>query len=249
MVSNRYLAVALLPLLFAVLQTPEKPEEKKPPAPLKLAPRAYFVAHCQRCHGVDGTNYAPQFAKDKPLDKLKFDIERMARGPGGLPLKPEDVEVQIAYHQLISAAKPFLSWTAQEGLTLSGEFTEGAKLTANLGELKIDEDESTWTLKLPMESDFKKLKLTATLEKEKTDLVPSESSFAKLPKKESEPLAPPGRGAGVTAANFKSPDRPSLCDSQRSLTELCVYPDESPTSLKVRLWAEAEGERVTITKT
>src|SRR5437868_4756765 len=132
------LALAVITLAFAVLQTPEKPEEKKPPAPLKLAPRAYFVAHCQRCHGVDGTNYAPQFAKDKPLEKLRFDIERMARGPGGLVLRPEDVEVQLAYHQLISAAKPFISWTGKDGLTLSGESTEGAKLSATVGELKVD---------------------------------------------------------------------------------------------------------------
>ncbi len=185
----KLLTVALLPLAFAVLQTPEKPEEKKPPAPLKVAPRAYFVSHCQRCHGVDGTNYTPQFAKDKPLDKLKFDIERMARGPGGLELKPEDIEVQVAYHQLISAAKPFLSWTGRDGLTLSGEFTDGAKVTANIGELKVDEDESTWTLKLPSEADFAKVKLTATLEKEKTELVLAESSFAKLPKPKDPKLA------------------------------------------------------------
>lgn len=177
----KLIAFVLVPLVLAVVQTPEKPVEKKPTEPLKVAPRAYFVAHCQRCHGVDGVNYTPQFAKDKPLDKLKFDIERMARGPGGLALKAEDIEVQVAYHQLISAGKPFVSWTGREGLVLSGELTEGAKLSANLGELKVDEDESTWTLKLPSAGDLAKVKLTATLEKEKTEFVPSESAFAKLP--------------------------------------------------------------------
>ena len=71
------LALALLPFLLAAAQVPTpSTETKKPTAPLKLAPRAYFAAHCQRCHGVDGTNVSPGFAKE-PLEKLGADIERV----------------------------------------------------------------------------------------------------------------------------------------------------------------------------
>ena len=170
--------VALLPLLAAAAQQPAS--EKKPPAPLKLAPRAYFVAHCQRCHGVDGVNFVPGFAQEPP-DKLRADIVRMADGPGGAPLKPEDVEAQVAYHQLISQERPFVSWTSREGRLLKGEVSEGAKLTSNLGEPKVDED-SNWTLALPPEADLSKLKLTAAFGKRETELVPAESAFAKPPK-------------------------------------------------------------------
>ncbi len=167
------LALAALPILFAFIQAPDA---KKPSAPLKNPPRAYFAAHCQRCHGVDGGNFIPGFA-DEPDAKLRADIVRMAEGPGGAPLKPEDVDVQVAYHRLISAEKPFVSWTARDGLTLKGEMTDGAKLSASVGELKADD--SNWTLVLPSDADFKPLKLTATVGKKTTELVPSETPFAK----------------------------------------------------------------------
>lgn len=170
------LILAFVPFLLAA-QVPA-PEAKKPTEPLKLAPRGYFAAHCQRCHGVDGTNFAPGFAKE-PLEKLRADIVRMAEGPGGAPLKPEDVEVQLGYHQLISAEKPFVSWTGREGLVLKGEMTEGAKLVASVGTLKIGADEDAWTLTLPVGTDLPKLKLTATLDKQETVFVPSESAYAK----------------------------------------------------------------------
>jgi mono/diheme cytochrome c family protein len=167
-------AFAVLPFLFAFSQEPEK----KPPAPLKVAPRAYFTAHCQRCHGIDGSNFVPGFAKDKPLETLRADIVRMAEGPGGAPLKPEDVEVQVAYHQLISAERPFVSWTSREGRVLKGEVADGAKLTANVGTVVVDDD-FVWTLTLPSEADFAKLELKATMGKKETALVPSETAFAK----------------------------------------------------------------------
>ncbi|GEM_PF-2495749 len=176
---------AVLPLI-AIAQTPApQGADEKPSAPLKVAPRAYFTAHCQRCHGVDGINFVPGFAKEPP-DKLKADIVRMADGPGGAPLKPEDVEVQIAYHRLISAQKPFVAWTEREGLTLKGEVAEGADLKASVGKLTVDDD-GVWTLVLPSEADLKTLRLTATLDKATTEFVPSESPFAKL-KEEKAPV-------------------------------------------------------------
>lgn len=181
MAQSGWFLLAMVPFALAAVQEPEK----KPPAPLKVAPRAYFTAHCQRCHGVDGSNFVPGFAKDKPLETLRADIVRMAEGPGGAPLKPEDVEVQVAYHQLISAEKPFVSWTSREGLVLKGEVADGATLTANVGAVTVDDDYA-WTLTLPSEAEFAKLKLTATIGKKETVLAPSETAFAKpdKPKKE-----------------------------------------------------------------
>lgn len=178
------LLVALAPILAAAVQGPA---EKKPTEPLKVAPREYFARHCQRCHGVDGSNFVPGFA-DEPEEKLRADIVRMADGPGGAPLEPEDVEVQIAYHRLFSDERPFASWTAREGLTLTGELSEGAKLAANVGEAKIDKD-GGWSLALPSEADFARLRLTATLGKRAAELIPSESPIAKPPK--AEPEKPP----------------------------------------------------------
>ncbi len=171
-----WIALALAPLLIAAVQEPAK----KPSEPLKSPPRAYFTAHCQRCHGVDGDHFIPGFA-DEPETKLRADIVRMAEGPGGAPLKPEDVDVQVAYHRLMSSERPFVSWTSRDGLTLKGEVTDGAKLTSNVGEPKVDED-GAWTLTLPSEADFTKLKLTATLDKKETVFAPSESPFSKATK-------------------------------------------------------------------
>lgn len=167
------MALLAVPFLLAAIQEPAK----KPVEPLKTPPRSYFAAHCQRCHGIDGSNFIPGFA-DEQEAKLRADITRMADGPGAAPLKPEDVEVQVAYHRLISSERPFVSWTSREGLTLKGEVTDGAKLTANVGEPKVDEDD-VWTLTLPSEADFARLKLTATVGKKTTEFVPSESAYAK----------------------------------------------------------------------
>lgn len=181
--EKRLLVLGLVPFVVAAVQEPAN----KPSEPLKTPPRAYFADHCQRCHGIDGGNFIPGFA-DEPDAKLRADIVRMADGPGGAPLKPEDVDVQMAYHRLISAEHPFVSWTSRDGLTLKGEVTDGAKLTASIGDVRVDEND-VWTLTLPSEGDFAKLKLTATLGKRTTEFVPSESPFAK-PEPKKEPAGP-----------------------------------------------------------
>ena len=162
---------------FFLLAFIQAPEAKKPTEPLKTPPRAYFTDHCQRCHGTDGDHFIPGFATE-PEAKLRADIVRMADGPGGASLKAEDVDVQVAYHRLISAQKPFVSWTGRDGLTLKGEVTDGATLTSNLGTPKIGED-GAWTLVLPSQADLAKLRLTAALGEAKTEFAPSESAFAK----------------------------------------------------------------------
>lgn len=161
-------------------QAPEKPK----PAPLKVAPRAYFIDHCQRCHGVDGSNLIPGFAEKETVEKLKFDVKRMADGAGEAPLEDKDLDVQTAYMQLASAAKPFIAWTKIDGTTLSGEVSDSATLTAALGdkplEIKLDDD-YRWTVALPSLDDLPKLKITATLEKKSSVLIPAERPYSVLP--------------------------------------------------------------------
>lgn len=171
-------AVAAPGTLLLALLTRGQGEAPKPGEPLKLAPRAYFVGHCQRCHGVDGANYPKDFAKAEGKDKLRADIVRMAAGPGGAPLKDPDVDVQMAYHALISDRRPFLSVTERKGAVVKGEVSDGATLKASIGTVEIDDDDE-WTLTLPSDTDFAKVKLTATLGDKTTDLVPAESAYAK----------------------------------------------------------------------
>jgi len=163
----------------------QAPEEKPKPEPLKVAPRVYFIDHCQRCHGVDGSNLIPGFAEKETVEKLKFDVKRMADGAGEAPLEDKDLDVQTAYMQLASAAKPFIAWTKIEGTTLTGEVSDSATVSATLGdkplEIKLDDD-YRWTLTLPSLDDLSKLKITATLEKKTSILIPAEKSYSVLPK-------------------------------------------------------------------
>jgi len=184
MIGNRFLwlALAICPLVGAA---PQDGEAKKPPAPLKTPPRIYFRDHCQRCHGVDGSNLIPGFADRETPEKLRADVKRMADGPGEAPLGEKDLEVQTVYMQLVSAGKPFLAWTALKGTTLSGEASDGATVTATLGDQPIKvvvDDDYQWTLVLPSIDDLAKLKVTATLEKQSTVLTPAEKPYGTLPK-------------------------------------------------------------------
>ena len=161
-------------------------EEKKPAEPLKQAPRAYYRDHCQRCHGVDGCNFLPGYAQRESTEKLKADVKRMADGPGDLPLKEFDLEVQTAYARLASAGKPFLSWIEQKDLFLTGEFSDGATVTAMIGEKPIkvetNDDEDQWRITLPSKDDLKLLKVTATIDKKSIELRPYEQAYADTPK-------------------------------------------------------------------
>lgn len=177
------LTLVAVPFVVAAVQTPAE-DEKKPPEPLKLGPRAYFVDHCQRCHGVDGFNYPAGFAKDEGPEKLRADIIRMANGAGNAPLKEkQDVDVQVAYHELMSERRPFIAWTKRDGLTLKGEVSDGATLISNLGKVEVNDD-SEWSLTLTSEADLPKLKLTATLEKKEVSLEPAKAAYATLPKED-----------------------------------------------------------------
>ena len=172
--------MTLLAPFALALQTPTAPAAK-PVAPLKIAPRAYFIAHCQRCHGVDGINFVPGFA-DEPLEKLRADIVRMADGPGGASLATEDVGVQLAYHRLMSEGLPFIAWTGRDGLVLKGEASDGATLKANIGTLKPGKD-GEWTLTLASEADLARVRITATLDGKSSVLAPTTAPYAKLPEK------------------------------------------------------------------
>src|SRR5579862_4680508 len=99
--------VVVLGAIWAGWQDPTAPSEKKPTEPLKFAPRDYFVKACQRCHGVDGSNYEAGFAKKDSDEMLRHDIDRMAKGAGNQPIGSAEIEVQMAYHRLISDGKPF----------------------------------------------------------------------------------------------------------------------------------------------
>lgn len=178
---RKWFLFAALPFVLAAIQNPAE-DDKKPPEPLKVAPRAYFVDHCQRCHGVDGFNYPANFAKDEGPEKLRADIIRMADGAGTAPIKEKkDVDVQVAYHELMSAKRPFIAWTGREGLKLKGEVSDGATLVSNLGKVEVNDD-SEWTLTLASEADLAKLKLTATLEKKDSTLEFAKGSYSTLPK-------------------------------------------------------------------
>ena len=174
--KGRAWALLLLAPFALALQTPTAPAQK-PVTPLKVAPRAYFTAHCQRCHGVDGINFVPGFA-DEPAEKLRADIVRMADGPGGASLAPEDVAVQVAYHRLMSDERPFVSWTGREGLVLRGEVSDGATLKANVGTMVMGKD-GGWSLTLPSDADFTRLRLTATLGKVSSELVPYRTPYTR----------------------------------------------------------------------
>src|SRR5665213_215260 len=75
--------------------------------PLKFAPRDYFVKYCQRCHGVDGSNFPSGFATKESDEFLRASIDRMAKGPGGKDISAKELDAQLAYHRLFSDGKPF----------------------------------------------------------------------------------------------------------------------------------------------
>jgi len=160
----------------------QQPEAKKPVEPLKFGPRDYFVARCQRCHGVDGTNYTAGFAKKDTDEMLRHDIDRMAKGAGNQPIKDDEIDVQMAYHRLMSDGKPFISWTGRKDLVLTGEVTDGAKLMAKIGDKTVDvkvDDDDHWKLSLASSGDWEKVVLTAEMEKKKTSLELVKSAYSK----------------------------------------------------------------------
>lgn len=157
--------LALMAVLAAagLWQTgPNQPAEPpKPPQPLKVAPLAYFTDHCQRCHGPEGAYYEDDFAKDQTDDQLREVLHRMADGPGGAPLVPADLDVQVAFHRALSEKRPFVAWT-KAGDALGGE-TTADKLTATVAGQPVDVavKDGAWTLKLPAGADLKDVEIRA----------------------------------------------------------------------------------------
>lgn len=156
----------------------------KPAEPLKIAPRAYYRDHCQRCHGVDGINFLPGYAQKAPLDKLRADVRRMAVGAGEAPLEAPDIEVQTAYAELASAGKPFLSWTGKKDLVLTGEASLGSDVTAMVNgkpiKVEVDDETSNWTIILASQSDLRTLQISAKLEKQVSSFKPFERAYSVL---------------------------------------------------------------------
>ncbi len=173
---------------MASVVAPQEPADKKPVEPLKNAPRVYYREHCQRCHGVDGTNFIPGYAQKETREKLRADVKRMAEGAGESPLKDFDIEVQTEYAALASAMKPFLAWTSRDGLVIKGEATADSEVKAMVGDKPIQvevDDDNNWTIRLESEDQFKSLKVIATMEKQSTELRPSEKAYSVMPKPKS----------------------------------------------------------------
>ena len=119
-------AALLIPGVAAVLRQDAPPKHGPPPKAEEMRPMAYFTAHCQRCHGPEGSRY-PDLT-DRSDAQLEESIEEMAEGPGGAPLTPEGLALQVAYHRAIRAGEPFVQIAGFEGDRAVGYASPGATL-------------------------------------------------------------------------------------------------------------------------
>ncbi len=87
------------------------------PAPLRAVET--FGKQCSSCHGQDGAMFAPGFEKKyaTPAD-LREIVETM---PGVSQMRPEQVDVLLAYVRAISRGEVFLIWTDAKSMVLEGE--------------------------------------------------------------------------------------------------------------------------------
>ncbi len=99
-----------------------------PPEPKaeESRPLAYFAAHCQRCHGPEGSRYPDDLASRTDAE-LKDAIREMAEGPGAAPLGEGGLELQLALHRAIRAKEPFLQIAGGENGRAVGYASSNAK--------------------------------------------------------------------------------------------------------------------------
>jgi len=161
---------------FAVAGAPKV----APAAPLKVEPLAYFTAHCARCHGVQGSNYADNFTKGKSDADLRKVLKDMADGPGAAPLDDQGLASQIAYHRAIDTQSPFLSWTSAKNGALAGEALNAEKLTATSQgtNIPVKVKDGKWQLTLPSSAKPEGVVLNAVSQGKKARLALAQSAIS-----------------------------------------------------------------------
>jgi hypothetical protein len=156
------------------------PKPLAPSKPLATAPIEYYDGACSHCHGPYGSAYTDAFYTHTDLVQLKATLKRMADGPGQSPIDGIDLDAQVAFHQAMIVKLPFLAWTGQDGLVLTGEVTRKSTVTATAGSanLPVKVQGSHWSLQLASASDLAGLSLTATLGKASVTCRPSTRPFS-----------------------------------------------------------------------
>jgi mono/diheme cytochrome c family protein len=192
MMPRTALASALLGLIAFFSPGATAPQSNTPSAakPLSVAPVAYFAAHCARCHGALGMNYADGFTKGKTDADLQQVLTDMATGPGGAPLKPDAIATQVAFHRAIDAQAPFIAWTddkVQGAIrTLGGEVSGADSLTAQTGgqNLPVTVHDGNWKLTVDEHIPVGSIVVVAQTGKKRAALAFAKASFSHpLPEK------------------------------------------------------------------
>jgi len=140
----------------------------------------YYDESCARCHGPQGAFYGPSLGGDLDDKGLVKEVRDMADGPAQATLKPEEVEIETAFHRALIVGTPYLAVTDITGDKWTGEVMPDAKVTVAVGDKKIAAkvDESNWTAELPAGTKIEDVVITAELEGKKTVLKPAESMYS-----------------------------------------------------------------------
>ncbi|CAN5578728.1 hypothetical protein BH11ARM2_BH11ARM2_24200 [soil metagenome] len=133
-----FLAVVLAAGLFA--------SQAEKPKPTGFGAVSYFEDRCARCHGPQGSFFTADFAKGQDDEKLAASTKAMCDGPGGAPLKEEELKVEVAYMRAVSEGKTFIVWTSDKD-KFDGE-TSAEKLTATVDgkPVSVEVKDGAWSL-------------------------------------------------------------------------------------------------------
>ncbi|OYT75184.1 MAG: hypothetical protein CFK49_04400 [Armatimonadetes bacterium JP3_11] len=119
------------------------------PAPVKAVET--YERKCSSCHGKEGALLEKGFEKKYRSDgELREMVESM---PGAMGMRPEELDVMVAYTRAISRREPFLVWTTQGANTIEGEVSPGSatlRATAKRQTLKVSRPAPPrWRIELP----------------------------------------------------------------------------------------------------
>lgn len=134
------------------------------PAPLRAVET--YEKQCSSCHGQEGAMFDAGFEKKyaTPGD-LREMVESM---PGVAEMRPEQVEVLLAYVRAISRGEVFLVWTDAKSRLLEGEVSpRGASIRALAKgkPLKVERPSAyRWRVVLPSGVKVEEVQVTAQLQ-------------------------------------------------------------------------------------
>ena len=136
----------------------------------------YFQERCVRCHGNYGLHYDLDHLAKFPPAKLRETVTAMCENQGDSPLTGQELDAQIAYHRSLTDARPYIfvigAQQVGDKTKLRGEATPESNVCIKIDEISYPAtlEEHTFVATIPFASDWKKAKISATLNGQITEI-------------------------------------------------------------------------------